>query len=46
MPPASFEVYSEKYADFFVMTRRTGILELRCHTDGGPYIRNWAAYTP
>ncbi|MCX4091259.1 enoyl-CoA hydratase/isomerase family protein [Nocardia sp. alder85J] len=31
-----FEEYSKKYADYFVMTREDGILELRMHTDGGP----------
>ncbi|MGW0803500.1 enoyl-CoA hydratase/isomerase family protein [Nonomuraea sp. NPDC002799] len=32
----SFEEYAEKYADYFVMTRRSGIIELRMHTGGGP----------
>jgi enoyl-CoA hydratase/carnithine racemase len=32
----SFEEYAEKYADYFVMTRRAGIIELRMHTNGGP----------
>ncbi|ADP82356.1 enoyl-CoA hydratase/isomerase family protein [Pseudofrankia inefficax] len=36
VPRPSFEVYAEKYAEYFVMHRRDGILELRMHTDGGP----------
>ncbi|MEU2090188.1 enoyl-CoA hydratase/isomerase family protein [Nocardia beijingensis] len=28
--------YAQKYADYFVMTRRDGILQLRMHTGGGP----------
>ncbi|HEV2638678.1 MAG TPA: enoyl-CoA hydratase/isomerase family protein [Actinocrinis sp.] len=31
-----FEQYAEKYADYFVMTRENGVIELRMHTDGGP----------
>lgn len=44
VPPTSFEGYSAKYADFFAMTRKDGIIELRLHTDGGPYVHNWAAH--
>jgi enoyl-CoA hydratase/carnithine racemase len=32
----TFGAYAEKYADYFVMQRRDGIIELRMHTDGGP----------
>ncbi|MEC3920260.1 enoyl-CoA hydratase/isomerase family protein [Nocardia sp. CDC160] len=32
----NFDTYAEKYADYFVMQRRNGIIELRMHTDGGP----------
>ncbi|HUR03223.1 MAG TPA: hypothetical protein VM347_11830 [Nonomuraea sp.] len=32
----SFESYAEKYADYFAMRRRDGIIELRMHTHGGP----------
>lgn len=31
-----FEEYAAKYADYFVMRRENGIIELRMHTDGGP----------
>jgi enoyl-CoA hydratase/carnithine racemase len=31
-----FEAYAEKYAAYFMMQRRDGIIELRMHTDGGP----------
>jgi enoyl-CoA hydratase/carnithine racemase len=40
---AKFEEYSEKYKDFMFMTRRDGILEVRLHTDGGPFQFGWAA---
>ncbi|MET7398782.1 enoyl-CoA hydratase/isomerase family protein [Dactylosporangium sp. NPDC005572] len=36
VPRPRLESYAEKYADYFVMHRRDGILELRMHTDGGP----------
>ncbi|MFC4014571.1 enoyl-CoA hydratase/isomerase family protein [Nonomuraea purpurea] len=42
--PSRFEEYAEKYADFFVMTRRDGIIELRMHTDDGPFQHSWAAH--
>ncbi|NRU47700.1 hypothetical protein B0I67_000586 [Clostridium beijerinckii] len=32
--PTRFEEYSEKYKDFFIMTRRNGIIEVRFHTNG------------
>lgn len=44
VPPASLEEYSQKYADFFKMRREDGVLELRLHTDDGPYVHNWAAH--
>src|SRR3954452_23336459 len=36
VPRPRFESYAEKYADYFVMQRRDGIIELRMHTGGGP----------
>jgi enoyl-CoA hydratase/carnithine racemase len=42
--PSQFEVYSQKYKDFFIMTRRDGIIELRMHTDGGPFRHSWKAH--
>ncbi|GAA2699121.1 enoyl-CoA hydratase/isomerase family protein [Micromonospora olivasterospora] len=42
--PTPLEEYSRRYADFFEMRREDGILELRLHTDGGPYVHNWAAH--
>jgi enoyl-CoA hydratase/carnithine racemase len=42
--PTPLEEYSDRYSDFFVMKREGGILELRLHTDGGPYGHNWAAH--
>lgn len=42
--PSQFEVYSQKYKDFFIMTRRNGIIELRMHTDGGPFRHSWKAH--
>ncbi|WP_432827466.1 enoyl-CoA hydratase/isomerase family protein [Dactylosporangium sp. CA-092794] len=44
VPPVSFEEYSRKYAAFFKMRRENGVIELRLHTDDGPYIHNWAAH--
>lgn len=44
VPPTSFEEYSKKYAAFFKMRRDNGIIELRLHTNDGPYIHNWAAH--
>lgn len=42
--PSQFEEYSEKYKDFFVMTRRNGILEVRMHTNGGPFRQTWKGH--
>lgn len=39
--PLTLAEYSEKYKDFFVFTRKDGILEARMHTDGGPYQHTW-----
>ncbi|MFI6598925.1 enoyl-CoA hydratase/isomerase family protein [Nonomuraea sp. NPDC050536] len=39
-----FSEYSEKYADYFVMQRRDGIIELRMHTDGGPAMFDFAVH--
>jgi enoyl-CoA hydratase/carnithine racemase len=38
VPHPRFEDYAEKYADYFAMTRRDGIIELRMHTEGGPAV--------
>jgi enoyl-CoA hydratase/carnithine racemase len=38
VPRPRLEDYAEKYADYFAMTRRDGIIELRMHTDGGPAV--------
>ena len=43
--PTNFEEYSEKYKDFLLMSRRDGIIEVRLHTDGGPYEHSWPAHT-
>ncbi|MBE6090988.1 MAG: enoyl-CoA hydratase/isomerase family protein [Clostridium beijerinckii] len=40
-----FEEYSEKYKDFFIMTRRNGIIEVRFHTNGGPFQFDWPGQT-
>lgn len=39
-----FEEYSRTFADFFAMTRRDGIIEVRMHTRGGPFQHSWAAH--
>lgn len=36
VPRPRFEDYAEKYADYFAMTRRDSVIELRMHTDDGP----------
>jgi enoyl-CoA hydratase/carnithine racemase len=36
VPRPDLPAYAEKYAAYFAMQRREGILELRMHTDGGP----------
>jgi enoyl-CoA hydratase/carnithine racemase len=44
VPRPSFDTYAEKYADYFVMQRRDGIIELRMHTGGGPAQFGFAAH--
>ncbi|NKN39088.1 enoyl-CoA hydratase/isomerase family protein [Agrobacterium sp. a22-2] len=44
VPPVPFENYSERYADFFRMNRQDGVIELRMHTDDGPYRHSSAAH--
>jgi enoyl-CoA hydratase/carnithine racemase len=44
VPRPRFDSYVEKYAEYFVMRRREGILELRMHTDGGPAEFNFAVH--
>ncbi|HEY2669887.1 MAG TPA: enoyl-CoA hydratase/isomerase family protein [Rugosimonospora sp.] len=44
VPRPRFETYAQKYADYFVMRRRDGIIELRMHTDGGPAQFNFTAH--
>lgn len=39
-----FEEYAEKYADYFVMRRENGVIELRMHTGGGPATFNFAVH--
>jgi enoyl-CoA hydratase/carnithine racemase len=38
------EDYAERFKDYFVFTRRDGILEVRMHTDGGPFLFTYAAH--
>jgi enoyl-CoA hydratase/carnithine racemase len=38
------EEYSARYRDFFVMERRGGIIEVRMHTDGGPFVTTMAGH--
>ncbi|GII97033.1 enoyl-CoA hydratase/isomerase family protein [Sinosporangium siamense] len=42
--PRSLEEYSARYADFFRMRREDGIIEVRLHTDDGPYAHTHAAH--
>lgn len=42
--PLSFEEYSEKYKEYFVMKRKDGIIEVRMCTDGGPYQHSWGGH--
>lgn len=43
--PSSFNEYSERYKDFLIMTRRNGIIEVRLHTEGGPFQFSWEAHS-
>ncbi len=45
VPPTPFEEYSRRYAEFFRMSRRDGIIEARMHTDDGPYRHSPAAHS-
>jgi enoyl-CoA hydratase/carnithine racemase len=44
LAPPTFEEYSARYADFFRMRREDGIIEVRLHTDDGPYAHTHAAH--
>lgn len=44
LAPSSFDEYSQRYADFFRMRREDGIIEVRLHTEGGPYAHTHAAH--
>jgi len=44
LAPSTFEEYSDRYADFFRMRREDGIVEVRLHTDDGPYAHTHAAH--
>lgn len=44
LPPASFEEYSERYAEFFKMRREDGIIEVRLHTNDEIYVHTHAAH--
>lgn len=44
VPRPDFDSYAAKYAPYFAMTRRDGIIELRMHTDGGPARFGFAAH--
>ena len=43
--PTYFEDYSEKYKEFFKMTRRDGIIEVRFHTNDDSFRFGWPAQT-
>lgn len=43
--PTYFEDYSEKYKEFFRMTRQNGIIEVRFHTNDDSFCFNWPAQT-
>ncbi|MCS7477145.1 enoyl-CoA hydratase/isomerase family protein [Umezawaea endophytica] len=44
LAPRQLDEYSATYADFFELKREDGILEIRLHTDGGPYVHTHAAH--
>ena len=43
--PSQFEIYSERYKEIMLMTRRNGIIEVRMHTNGGPLQFSWKAHS-
>jgi enoyl-CoA hydratase/carnithine racemase len=43
--PSQFDVYSEKYKDVMLMTRKNGIIEVRMHTNNGPLQFGWAVHS-
>ncbi|BES71417.1 enoyl-CoA hydratase/isomerase family protein [Marinobacter nanhaiticus D15-8W] len=45
VPTRPFEEYSKQYEDFFKMRRQDGIIELRLHTNDGPYRHTHAAHS-
>lgn len=44
LAPPAFDEYSARYADFFRMRREDGVIEVRLHTDDGPYRHTHAAH--
>ncbi|WKB55762.1 enoyl-CoA hydratase/isomerase family protein [Eleftheria terrae] len=44
LSPTPFKEYAARYADFFRMRRDGGIVELRLHTNDGPYVHSAAAH--
>jgi enoyl-CoA hydratase/carnithine racemase len=44
VPRPDFAEYSVRFRDFFAMRRRDGIIELRLHSDGGPYFQTFASH--
>ncbi|MFI5957552.1 enoyl-CoA hydratase/isomerase family protein [Cryptosporangium sp. NPDC051539] len=44
LAPPAFEDYSARYAKFLRMKREDGIIEVRLHTDDGPYAHTHAAH--
>lgn len=38
------EEYARRYEDLFVLTRKDGVLEVRMHTNGGPFRASWQAH--
>ena len=44
--PPQLDEYAERYAEFFKFERRDGILEVRMHTNDGPWTQDGPATTP
>ena len=42
--PPQLDEYAERYAEFFKFERRDGILEVRMHTNDGPWTQDWAGH--